>query len=647
MVLHCIRSGFLLAILLAAVCADALCKGDAGNPSGGARLYCRMTAPEIKADRVQFKYYPMPFNAEISIYNYGDAADSVFAKIIVQRDLRLYGPDAPDKDTKRPQPEYLFPGQSGMVGWTLWHPMTFSDSRYVLTALVWTGRGDTVRCSATVLIPGFSCPILSSLLQVPPVLAFDYSINAYKPNPFTVTVSCCNKGSGTAYDVAATILLPDGVALEDSISTPALMRFNPSTMGEYRGGQMPSVTWKLRYTGLPEADATPEFTVRITGLDTDGRPLDTVTSAASMKVQGVPVNFRILCPSYPDYIPKSLTYNRRYDRLEPNPFRITWRVVNKGIQPVKVSKIQLIQPKDNDVVLLSRDPATFPDTTIAPYDTMYFPFDFRAMVKPGNRRAYFTFVLYDKEGNPAACGPHVVDIDVPENPKGSPASLSCSATNPVQRIVYDIFEGRYHDKSWAVDVALFNNGGAQLNNVYTRLELSDSSMIEYVEYDPSADSSNFRSYSILARGETRNPQWRFRLRRENTTGLTITIPYNIRYGSDETPAWRIGPTVRVNVDPVMRIAEAGLTADGPGFALANHPNPFSSSTMIAFSLPSSGHCRIALFDALGREARILAYQWLDAGRHTVEFNAAGLPPGVYLCRLEAGMKTMTRKMIIN
>jgi hypothetical protein len=78
-----------------------------------------------------------------------------------------------------------------------------------------------------------------------------------------------------------------------------------------------------------------------------------------------------------------------------------------------------------------------------------------------------------------------------------------------------------------------------------------------------------------------------------------------------------------------------------------HPNPFRSSASVPFVLPERAHIRIRVYDALGRPVRMLADEWMNAGRHNVEFNAAGLPPGVYLCRLEAGGKTMARKMIIN
>jgi hypothetical protein len=79
----------------------------------------------------------------------------------------------------------------------------------------------------------------------------------------------------------------------------------------------------------------------------------------------------------------------------------------------------------------------------------------------------------------------------------------------------------------------------------------------------------------------------------------------------------------------------------------NHPNPFTGSTTIPFSLSTPAHIRIRIFDALGRQVRTIADEWRDSGQHCLVFDATGLPPGVYTCRMEAGRTTISRKMIIN
>ncbi len=83
------------------------------------------------------------------------------------------------------------------------------------------------------------------------------------------------------------------------------------------------------------------------------------------------------------------------------------------------------------------------------------------------------------------------------------------------------------------------------------------------------------------------------------------------------------------------------------FALnQNYPNPFNPTTTISYQLPASGDVRLEVFDMLGRSVSLLVDGVVNAGTHTVEFNAANLPSGVYLYRLHAGEKVSTKKMML-
>ena len=83
------------------------------------------------------------------------------------------------------------------------------------------------------------------------------------------------------------------------------------------------------------------------------------------------------------------------------------------------------------------------------------------------------------------------------------------------------------------------------------------------------------------------------------------------------------------------------------FALdQNYPNPFNPSTHITFNLPSRSMVSLKIFDALGREVSMLVAGELTAGTHTRQWNAAGLPSGVYFYRMHAGSFTQTKKLIL-
>ncbi len=83
------------------------------------------------------------------------------------------------------------------------------------------------------------------------------------------------------------------------------------------------------------------------------------------------------------------------------------------------------------------------------------------------------------------------------------------------------------------------------------------------------------------------------------------------------------------------------------FALEqNYPNPFNPSTEIAYELPASEYVRLEVFDRTGRRVALLVDGARSPGRHTIRFEATGLPSGLYVYRMQAGSETQTRKMIL-
>ncbi len=86
---------------------------------------------------------------------------------------------------------------------------------------------------------------------------------------------------------------------------------------------------------------------------------------------------------------------------------------------------------------------------------------------------------------------------------------------------------------------------------------------------------------------------------------------------------------------------------GPGsFQLyQNHPNPFNSATTITWQLPKDAHVLLKVFDITGREVRILVDCIQAKGEHKVEFDASGLPAGVYFYQFLTNGRIETKKMI--
>jgi len=83
------------------------------------------------------------------------------------------------------------------------------------------------------------------------------------------------------------------------------------------------------------------------------------------------------------------------------------------------------------------------------------------------------------------------------------------------------------------------------------------------------------------------------------------------------------------------------------FSLAqNYPNPFNPGTNISFTLPENTFVTLKVYNILGNEIKTLVSQNLTKGKHVIEFDAKGLPSGVYLYTLSAGNFIDTKKMLL-
>jgi len=78
----------------------------------------------------------------------------------------------------------------------------------------------------------------------------------------------------------------------------------------------------------------------------------------------------------------------------------------------------------------------------------------------------------------------------------------------------------------------------------------------------------------------------------------------------------------------------------------NYPNPFNPFTIIRFSVPEESSVSIVVINPLGEEVTTLINENITAGSYEVDFNAAGLPSGIYFYKIQAGSFIETRKMIL-
>jgi len=83
------------------------------------------------------------------------------------------------------------------------------------------------------------------------------------------------------------------------------------------------------------------------------------------------------------------------------------------------------------------------------------------------------------------------------------------------------------------------------------------------------------------------------------------------------------------------------------FSLAqNYPNPFNPTTNISFTIPSDGFVNFSVFNLLGEKVIDVVNEHMQAGVHTIKFNATDFNSGVYIYKLSFGDLVSTKKMIL-
>jgi len=102
----------------------------------------------------------------------------------------------------------------------------------------------------------------------------------------------------------------------------------------------------------------------------------------------------------------------------------------------------------------------------------------------------------------------------------------------------------------------------------------------------------------------------------------------------------------------IRSHHVGVVTPSTSIALGqNHPNPFNPETVVHFSLSENSLVRLSVYDPRGRQVRVLVEARMDPGPHEVRWDGrddrgAPVGSGVYFYRLEAGSRTLSRKMTL-
>ena len=100
------------------------------------------------------------------------------------------------------------------------------------------------------------------------------------------------------------------------------------------------------------------------------------------------------------------------------------------------------------------------------------------------------------------------------------------------------------------------------------------------------------------------------------------------------------------------IKNSGILKDGSYMLGNNYPNPFNPTTNINFSVPENAFVNLSVYNVLGEKIQELVNSNLFPGSYTVNFNASGLPSGVYFYKISTnsggrnGGFAETKKMLL-
>ena len=78
----------------------------------------------------------------------------------------------------------------------------------------------------------------------------------------------------------------------------------------------------------------------------------------------------------------------------------------------------------------------------------------------------------------------------------------------------------------------------------------------------------------------------------------------------------------------------------------NYPNPFNPTTSMQYSISNRQFVTLKVYDILGEEVSTLVNEEKPAGEYEIEFNAYGLPSGIYFYNLTAGNMSKTKKLVL-
>lgn len=92
--------------------------------------------------------------------------------------------------------------------------------------------------------------------------------------------------------------------------------------------------------------------------------------------------------------------------------------------------------------------------------------------------------------------------------------------------------------------------------------------------------------------------------------------------------------------------EVKILSPGKFVLEQNYPNPSNPNSIIDYNIPLDSWVKIAVYDLLGKEVKVLVNEFKSSDYYSVSFDGRNLSSGVYFYTIQAGEFTEVKKMIL-
>ncbi|MBR9975219.1 MAG: hypothetical protein KFF77_06530, partial [Bacteroidetes bacterium] len=562
------------------------------------------------------------------------ALDSVRATIVLPQGALLVAGETDEKVIRN-----LLPGTPQTLSWRL---RGVRDTSTVFRSLAirvdLVGAGSIQRCSQTlVLVPPPLRPTdFIVACSAPDSIRYQRSTGQYQPAPFLVRADIANTGSTTLRNVRGTITPAAQLTLEPGETPTKPLGFDLAP------GQQASIAWSCR--GVPQVSTTTAVTsVRIEADGAGARSCD-ATTVLFHPIMSDSIAADIVCTA-----PDTIRYLGRGTGWKPSPFALTVQLTNAGSVPINGARATLLLPPD--FVLETGETAV-----------KALPTD----VTSGETVAVSWHVIPAASGSTDRCFEVLVTVPGLETMR----CTTCVFVEPP----YDLIQLSIPDDNvgmmgQTVDVPV---------HLLNQLALPMKEFTVGIGYDPALvaiDEINVVGSLVRswAPPVIEHPALGVvRLRFSGDTpimsgGRLVTLRCRLLPQDGRDGAFGVYQSRLSFVLDELRL-EPGIAAilvDGQIFSsgdcvvpldtdaalqLGNRPNPFNPVTVIDWHVPeefAGRHGTLTVLDLHGRVVARVFEGFLDAGTHERVFDARGLPTGLYLYRLQAGGRVLTRKMLLS